>query len=98
MKAIRYEHPMNGDSTSTDAITEAGRYSVCPQYRSVIAYGDAPAISDEDKAELMADAREHGKFGRAPRPVETAEAKVEREAELADYERSRDAIRKAMAE
>lgn len=97
MKIIRYEHPMGGGG-STDAVTDAGRYNVSVQYASVLPCGDAPEVSAVDAAMLLDDAKVNGKFGPAPRPVETAEAKAEREAGLAEYERSHARIVRAMAE
>ena len=90
MIAQSYSHPFNGAYNETVATLADGRKVVInTQYGDVIACGVGSNISlaDLDKAALIAEAREHGKFGDAPvTPVQAAQPVAE-SARSAHFER-----------
>ena len=70
MIATAYQYPTSGAYNQTIAILPQGRATINTQYGDVTACRDSdPATLDGiDISALIAEAREHGKFGYAPRP------------------------------
>ena len=97
--AETYEYPVSGNYAETVAtLADGRRVSVDVQYDQVYPVGLTLTLEGIDTAALVADARARGRFGRAPRAVETDRARAERLAGLADYETRRAATLRAMRE